>query len=296
MASILPASMHPDSEHPRSWFITGVSSGFGRHLTEQLLARGERVAGTARKLAALDDLKAQHGDRFWLAPLDVTDTPAVRRVVDEAFAAFGRIDVIVNNAGYALLGAAEEVSDEQITHQLATNLLGSIQVVRAALPHLRAQGGGRILQISSVGGQIGVPGLSLYHATKWGIEGFLEATALDVAPFHIQVTLVEPGGARTEVFSKGSATYGTALPVYADTPAGNMRRLIEGGAYQPPGDPAKMARAMIASVDEPKAPSRLVLGGDAYTQIHAVLTGRLAALEAQREIACSMDLDVSTEI
>ena len=206
MASILPASMHPDREHPRSWFITGVSSGFGRHLTEQLLARGERVAGTARKLATLDDLKAQYGDRFWLASLDVTDTPAIRRVVDEAFGVFGRIDVIVNNAGYALLGAAEEVSDEQIAHQLATNLLGSIQVVRAALPHLRAQGGGRILQVSSVGGQIAVPGLSLYHATKWGIEGFLEA------------------------------------------------------------------------------------------QIHTVLTGRLAALEAQREIACSVDLDVSTEI
>ncbi len=221
----------------------------------------------------------------------MTDTPAIRRVIDEAFTAFGRIDVVVNNAGYALLGAAEEVSDEQITHQLATNLLGSIQVVRAAMPHLRAQGGGRILQISSVGGQIGVPGLSLYHATKWGIEGFLEATALDVAPFNIQVTLVEPGGARTEVFSPGSAKYGTALPVYADTPAGGMRRLIEGGDYQPPGDPAKMARAILASMDETKAPRRLVLGSDAYTQIREALTGRLAALEAQQDLACSMGFD-----
>lgn len=287
--------MPTDPTSPRTWFITGVSSGFGRHLTQQLLTRGERVAGTARKLAALDDLKTQHGNRFRLAPLDVIDTPAVRRVVDEAFGAFGRIDVIVNNAGYALLGAAEELSDEQIDHQLATNLLGSIQVVRAALPHLRRQGGGRIVQISSVGGQVGVPGLSLYHATKWGIEGFLEATALDVAPFNIQVTLVEPGGARTEVFSKGSAVYGTALPAYADTPAGGMRRLIEGGDYQPPGDPARMARAIVASVDEPQAPRRLVLGSDAYTQIREALTGRLAALEAQRDLACSMGFDAPTK-
>jgi NAD(P)-dependent dehydrogenase (short-subunit alcohol dehydrogenase family) len=130
----------------RTWFITGISSGFGRHLTGQLLERGDRVAGTIRKLEAADDLEIQYGDHLWLALLDVTDTPAIHRVVNDAFARFSRIDVIVNNAGYGLLGAAEELSDEQIIHQINTNLVGSIQVVRAALPHLRAQGGGRILR------------------------------------------------------------------------------------------------------------------------------------------------------
>ena len=133
----------------RNWFITDTSSGFGRALTENLLARGDRVAATVRKVSALEDLKARYGEQLWVAALDVTDTDSVRSVVDQAFAETGRIDVIVNNAGYGLFGAAEEVSDDQIRHQIDTNVIGSIQVIRAALPHLRAQGGGRILQVSS---------------------------------------------------------------------------------------------------------------------------------------------------
>jgi NAD(P)-dependent dehydrogenase (short-subunit alcohol dehydrogenase family) len=273
----------------RTWFITGVSGGFGRHMTEQLLERSDRVAGTARKLEALDDLKTQYGDQLWVASLDVTDTPAIHRVVGEAFAAFGRIDVIVNNAGYGLFGAAEELSDEQINHQINTNVIGSIQVVRAAPPHLRAQGGGRILQLSSMGGQIAFPGLSLYHTSKWAIEGFFESTAQDIAPFNIQTTLVEPGGARTGFFTSSNAVHGPALPEYANTPAGAKRGRVEGGEYLPPGDPAKMVRAIIASVDEEKAPKRLVLGSDAYSMIHRALTERLAALEAQKGLAFSTD-------
>src|SRR5580698_2143088 len=130
----------------KTWFITGVSSGLGRAMTEKLLARGDRVAGTLRKPGVLQQLERQYGDRLWLRQMDVTDTPAVRRVVDEAFAALGKIDVVVSNAGYGLFGAAEEVSDEQIRAQIDTNLIGSIQVIRAALPHLRKQGGGKILQ------------------------------------------------------------------------------------------------------------------------------------------------------
>src|SRR3982074_1720181 len=133
-----------------NWFITGTSSGFGRHLTELLLERGDRVAATCREIEALDDLEGRYGHRLWKAALDVTDTPNVKSVVRRAFAELGSIDVVVNNAGFVLLGAAEEISDEQVTQQLATNLTGSIQVTRAALPHLRAQGGGRILQISSI--------------------------------------------------------------------------------------------------------------------------------------------------
>lgn len=275
----------------RTWFITGVNSGLGRLMTEQLLERGERVAGTARKMAALSDLKEKHGERFLLQPLDLTDTPAIRRVVDAAFEHFGRIDVVVNNAGYGLVGAAEELLDEQIVQQLNTNVIGPIQVVRAALPHLRAQGGGRIMQLSSMGGQWAMPGLSLYHASKWAVEGFFESTILDVAPFNIEVTIVEPGSARTE-FAAGSAALSPAMDVYADTPAGAVRRLIEPGYRSQPGDPARMASAMIASVDQHPAPKRLALGTDAYNNVKAALTERLAALEAQKDIAVSTDFPV----
>jgi NADP-dependent 3-hydroxy acid dehydrogenase YdfG len=274
----------------RTWFITGVSSGFGRALAEQLLERGERVAGTARRLDAIRDLVASYPESFWLRALDVTDTPMIRRVVNEAFAHFGRIDVIVNNAGYGLVGAAEEVTDEQIRHQFDTNVLGSIQIIRAVLPHLRAQGSGRILQLSSMGGQWAMPGLSLYHASKWAIEGFFEATILDVAPFNIQMTLIEPGSARTE-FAASSAAIAPAMSAYTDTAAGVVRRLIEPGFHEQPGDPAKMAAAMIASVDQEPAPKRLALGSDAFDNIKQALTERLAALEAQEAVARSTDYD-----
>jgi NAD(P)-dependent dehydrogenase (short-subunit alcohol dehydrogenase family) len=136
----------------RTWLITGVNSGFGRLMTEALLERGDRVAGTVRKLDAMDDLKTKYGDHLWLANLDMTDLPAVRNVVKKAFAELGTINVIVSNAGYGLFGAAEELSDDQVTHQLSTNLFGPIQLIRAALPYLRAQGGGRIIGLSTYGG------------------------------------------------------------------------------------------------------------------------------------------------
>jgi NAD(P)-dependent dehydrogenase (short-subunit alcohol dehydrogenase family) len=272
----------------RTWFITGVNSGFGRHLSEQLLERGDRVAGTIRKEGSADDLKGKYGDRFWTAHLDVTDVPEVKAVLDRAFAELGRIDVVVSNAGYGLFGAAEELTDDQIDHIIATNLTGSIQVIRAALPHLRAQGGGRVIQISTYGGQAAFPGGSMYHATKWGIEGFAEAVAQEVAPFGIGVTIVEPGGARTE-FRYGSSRLGPALETYDGTPAAAIRAVIEEGTAVPPGDPAKMAAAIIASTDTEPAPSRIVLGSDAFGIIRKALAGRLAVIESQQETAATTD-------
>jgi NAD(P)-dependent dehydrogenase (short-subunit alcohol dehydrogenase family) len=271
----------------RTWFITGVSSGFGREMTEQLLGRGDRVAGTVRRLDSVDDLKAKYPEHIWLARLDVTDTAAIRRVMDEAFADLGHVDVVVNNAGYGLFGAAEEFSDEQVAHELNTNLLGSIQVTRAALPHLREQGGGRIIQMSTWGGQATGAGGSLYHASKWGIEGFMEATAKDVAPFGIGVTIIEPGGARTQ-FRYGSLRLAEPMAVYNDSPASMVRGLRD--LPRPPiGDPAKMVAIIIDSVDQTPAPLRIALGSDAYGFIHSALTDRLAGLEAQREMALSTD-------
>jgi NAD(P)-dependent dehydrogenase (short-subunit alcohol dehydrogenase family) len=183
----------------RNWLITGVSSGFGRELATQLLDRGDIVVGTVRRADSVADLVQKYPDTFRRELLDVTDAAAIRDVVDRSFTSLGRIDVVVSNAGYGLFGAAEELSDDQVTHIIATNLTGSIQLIRAALPQLRAQGSGRIIQMSTYGGQVAFPGNSMYHATKWGIEGFAESVAQEVVPFGIGVTIVEPGGARTEI-------------------------------------------------------------------------------------------------
>ena len=274
---------------PRAWFITGTSSGFGRELTELLLTQGERVAATSRKIDGLNEMKAQYGDLLWVRSMDVTDTAAVRQVVDEAFQELGRIDIVVNNAGYALFGAAEEVTDGQIVQQINTNLLGPISVIRAALPHLRAQGGGRILQVSSEGGQITYPSFSLYHASKWGIEGFIETLAQEVAPFGIECTILEPGAFKTP-FAANLVTP-PKMDVYDSTPAGDVRRAVEANAFPIPGDPRKMAQAIIHTAGLSPAPRRLVMGSGSYERIHQMLTERLAALEAQKEIADSTEAD-----
>ncbi|GID30541.1 SDR family oxidoreductase [Paractinoplanes brasiliensis] len=272
----------------RNWLITGVTSGFGRHLSEQLLSRGDRVAGTFRTAAGVDEISASWPDTFHPARLDVTDPAGIVTVVDRAFAALGRIDVVVSNAGYGLMGAAEELSDEQIVHQIATNLTGSIRFIRATLPHLRRQGGGRILQLSSVGGQAAWPGGSLYHATKWGIEGFADALAGEVAPFGIGVTIVEPGGARTN-FRYGGSVLAERIEAYDATPAAHIRRILTERTTQGIGDPARMAAAMIDSADREPAPRRLVLGSDAYQGIETALAARLADIRAQRESAAATD-------
>ena len=273
----------------RTWLITGVSSGFGRHLTEQLLARGDRVVGTVRKAGAAADLLKSHPDLFRAEILDVTDTAAIRDVVGRTFADLGRVDVVVSNVGYGLFGAGEEYTDDQIRHIIDTNLVGSIQLIRAVLPHLRAQGGGRIIQLSSYGGQVAFPGSSMYHATKWGIEGFAEAVAAEVAPFGIAITIVEPGGARTE-FRYGSAQIAPPIAAYDDTPAHAFRSMLDPAQSRAPGDPAKMAAAIMDSADAEPAPLRLLLGSDAYQRTHQVLAGRLAALEAQQALAATTDV------
>jgi NAD(P)-dependent dehydrogenase (short-subunit alcohol dehydrogenase family) len=273
----------------RTWFITGVNSGFGRELAQQLLARGDRVAGTVRREGSVDDLRAQYGDRFWLGHLDVTDLPRIREVVDAAFAGLGRLDVVVINAGYGLFGAAEELTDEQVEHQITTNLLGSIQTARAVLPHLRAQGGGRLIQLSSVAGLAAHAGASLYHASKWGVEGFMEALAQEVAPLGIEVTLVEPGGAST-AFARGSLQLSEPLTAYDETPAAFVRQFRE--ALVPlRGDPAKIAARIIDSAAQQPAPLRLVLGSDSYQEVTTALRNRLAQVEPQQATAAGTDAD-----
>jgi NAD(P)-dependent dehydrogenase (short-subunit alcohol dehydrogenase family) len=270
----------------KTWFITGTSSGFGRLLTEQLLAQGDRVAATLRRTDALDDLRASAGDRLWVRQLDVTDPAAVRRVVDEAFDALGTIDVVVNNAGYGVFASVEEASDEQIERVLDTNLLGSIHVIRAALPHLRAQGHGRILQVSSAGGQTTYPNFSFYHASKWGIEGFCETLAQEVASLGIGVTIVEPGATPTGF--GGALDTAPVMDAYEATPAGDVRRAVASGTLPLDNDPAKIAAAMIASVQTSPAPLRLPLGRDTYEDVRASYVRRLEELDAHRDVALSV--------
>lgn len=273
----------------QTWLITGISSGFGREMAQQLLARGDRVAGLLRRPEAVSDLAAQHGERLWTARLDLAQTGDIAPAVEAAFAALGRIDVVVNNAGYGLFGAAEGLSAAEIREQIDTNLVAPILLTQAALPHLRAQGGGRILALSSYGGQATHPGASLYHASKWGLEGFFDSLAGEVAPFGIGVTLVEPGGARTGFRAVAGERVGADLEAYRQTPVGMIRTVLSDPARAPSGDPARMVAAMIASTAQEPAPKRLALGSDAYGFMHKALAERLAALEAQQALAASVD-------
>ena len=271
----------------KTWFISGASSGLGRLLTEKLLARGDRIVATLRREGVLDDLLAEHGNRLFVLKLDVTDTDAVRTAVTRVFEKMGRIDVVVSNAGYGLFGAAEEVTDAQIDRQIATNLVGSIQLIRASLPHLRRQGGGRIVQVSSEGGQIAYPNFSVYHAAKWGIEGFVESVAKEVAPFGIDFLIVEPGPTITN-FAAG-LDHAPSMPVYDATPAGDVRRGLFDGSFVVKGDAANTVDAMIVAADADRCPLRLTLGSAAYASISVALAERLQSLEAQRDIALSAD-------
>lgn len=271
----------------KTWLITGASSGLGKIMTTHLLARGDQVVATARREQALQELADQYGEQLQVLTLDLTDTAQISHVIDHAFARAGHIDVIVSNAGYGLFGPAEQVSDEQIERVLATNLTGSIQLIRRSLAHLRAQGGGRIVQVSSEGGQIAYPGFSLYHASKWGIEGFVESVAQEVAPFGIDFILAEPGPTGTNF----AAALDLAVPsgAYQDTPAGQVHAMIKSGEFEIRGDAANTVAAIIQAADAANPPLRLALGSTAYENIHRALNGRREALEAQRDVAFSAD-------
>ena len=269
-----------------TWFITGTSSGLGRQLTEQLLARGDRVAATLRHPDALDDLRASAGEQLRTYRLDITDGTEVREAVDRAFAELGTIDVVVNNAGHAVFAAVEEPSDEQIERVIDTNLVGSIRVIRAALPHLRDQGRGRIVQISSAGGQTTYPNFSYYHASKWGIEGFCETVAKEIAPLGIGLTIIEPGATATG-FAAAKET-APIMPEYDATPAGEVRRASTSGTFDFPNDAAKTAAAIINAATETPARLRVPLGVDTYRDVRASYLARLEEHDAQRDRALSV--------
>ncbi len=272
---------------PRTWLITGASSGFGRALTEAALAHGDRVAATARDPAAVEDLQRAAPEVARAIELDVTDRGRAQEAVEEAVRAFGRIDVVVNNAGVGLLGALEELSEEQLRGQFETNVFGVLNVTRAALPQLRRQRSGHVVQMSSVGGVRSNPGHSIYAATKFALEGMSEGLAKEVAHLGIRVTIVEPGPFRTD-FAGRSMTTAAPIDDYAEV-MGPMHELFREMDGTQAGDPALAAEAIIAVVEHDDPPLRLALGGHALATIRSQLEERMRELDAWEALGSPTD-------
>ena len=237
------------------WFITGSSRGFGRQFAEAALERGDKVAATARNTDSLKDLVAAHGEAILPLTLDVTDRAAATEAVRRAHAHFGGLDVVVNNAGYGLFGTVEELTEQQVRDQMETNFFGTLWVTQAALPLLREQGSGHIVQISTIGGVVAFPNLGGYHASKWALEGLTESLAQEVAGFGIKVTLVEPGGFATD-WSGASASFAEQLPVYDQVRAA----MAEGWRDMKIGDPTAAGPALLKIVDADTPPLRVFFG------------------------------------
>ena len=269
------------------WFITGSSRGLGRHLTTAVLANGDQVAATARNPEQLNDLVEKYPGQIHPIKLDVTSTEQIYAAVAAAVAQFGRIDVLVNNAGFGITGAAEAYTEAQVRSQLETNLYAPIEITRAVLPHMRKQRSGRILQVSSIGGRVGNPGLTMYQAAKFGLGGFTEALAKEVAPLGIYVTSVEPGGFRTD-WGGASMSFAPHVEGYESTVdrVANFRRK---GNIVPVGDPEKAAKAMIALAENPEPPVHLVLGSEAVGILKQANAARQAELEKWMPVSVSTD-------
>jgi NAD(P)-dependent dehydrogenase (short-subunit alcohol dehydrogenase family) len=264
----------------RTWFITGASRGFGREWTEAALERGDRVAASARDVRSLDALVAEYGDDVLPLQLDVTDKPAVDAAVAQVVERFGRLDIIVNNAGYGLFGAVEEITEEQARAQIETNLFGALWVTKAAIPYLRAQSSGHIVQVSSVGGVTAFPNLGLYHASKWGLEGFSQSLALELAPLGIHVTIVEPASYSTD-WSGASAVHATPMDVYEPARVERATRVRPGAV----GVPSATRTAILAVVDAPKPPRRIFFGRNMIETVRAEYEERLEDWEEWRSVS-----------
>jgi NAD(P)-dependent dehydrogenase (short-subunit alcohol dehydrogenase family) len=270
------------------WFITGTSKGFGRVWAEAALARGDKVAATARDVKTLRPLVDQYGDRAAAIALDVTDKARVAAAVAETIARFGRIDVAVNNAGYGQFGAIEEVSEAEARAQIETNLFGALWVTQAVLPHMRGQGSGHIIQVSSIGGVNAFPTVGLYHASKWGLEGFSQALAAEVAAFGIKVTIVEPGGFATD-WGGPSAQRATPMDAYDGVRAA-MAQFRSGNT---PGDPDATGPAILKVVDAKEPPLRIFFGSSGLTMTRAEYTRRIDTWEKWNDVALEAQGDLA---
>ncbi|UGQ11689.1 SDR family NAD(P)-dependent oxidoreductase [Yinghuangia sp. ASG 101] len=274
----------------RVWLVTGASSGFGRAITEAAVAAGDVVVAAARRTAPLDDLVAAYPDQVEALALDVTDIAGAGAAVNDVAVRYGRIDVLVNNAGRGLVGAVEETTDAELRDLMELHFFGPAALTRAVLPHMRGRGSGAIVQVTSMGGQLAFAGVGGYCATKFALEGLSEALADEVAPLGIRVLIVEPGAFRTAFAGPGALRLSAPLDAYRDT-VGPVRTNLPGGTGREPGDPAKAAAAILAALDADKAPLRLPLGNDAADAIGERLAVTGAELRSWEEVVRGTDFD-----
>src|SRR5580658_7319234 len=262
------------------WFITGTSKGFGRVWAQAALARGDRVAATARDVKTLGPLVERYGDLIAPLALDVTDKAAAAAAIAFAHERFGRLDVVVNNAGYGLFGTIEEVRESEARAQIETNLFGALWVTQAALPFMRAQGSGHIIQVSSIGGVNAFPNVGLYHASKWGLEGFSQSLAAEVAGFGIKVTIVEPGGFATD-WGGASAKRAASMDVY-DSARATIAAIRSNSI---PGDPEATGPAILKVVDATDPPLRIFLGSSGLPMTRAEYARRIETWEKWSDVS-----------
>ena len=258
----------------KTWFITGASRGFGRSFAESALQRGDRVAATARDTSTLAPLVERYGEAVLPLRLDVTDRAGVADAVARTVQAFGRLDVVVNNAGYGLFGMVEELTEQQLRDQMETNFFGAFWVTQAALPVLREQGSGHVVQVSSVGVVVAFPSLSGYHASKWALEGFSESLAQEVAGFGVAVTVVEPGGYATD-WGGASAVYSEPVAAYDPVRAALAHQM----SGMEMGDPAAVGPALLQVVDSEQPPLRVIFGSSSLPLVQHVYGQRLQTWE-----------------
>jgi NAD(P)-dependent dehydrogenase (short-subunit alcohol dehydrogenase family) len=274
------------------WLVTGSASGLGRDIAEAVLASGERLVATARDPRHLEDLVKQYGEQVRTAPLDVTDENAAHAAVQTALDAFGRLDVVVNNAGFGDFAPFEQMSPERFKSLIDTNFYGVIYMTRAALPIMRQQRNGCILQISSVGGRLTRPGNSGYHAAKWAVGGFTESLAQEVAPFGVKVCALEPAGIRTNWGTRASQGMPDLLPEY-ESSVGAFAEMLKPYWGHETGDPAKIAQVILRLADSDTLPAHLLLGKDAVQFSAQAEATRTAEAERWREISVSTDFNAS---
>ncbi len=282
------SSNPPAARQPRVWLITGCSSGLGRCLVEKAVAAGDRVIATARQVDRIADLATLAPDSVVTLALDVTKPAQVAAAVTQAHAAWGRLDVVVNNAGYGLIGAVEECSEEQIARNLDTNLMGPIRVIRAVLPILRQQRSGHLIQISAAAAISNYAGFGIYGAAKCGLEGVSEALRAELAPLGIRVTIVQPGPFRTEFISQSLEPAATTLPEYAAT-SGWFAQFLQRISGKQPGDPDRAASVIVEMVRQGKAPLRLPLGKYAVDKVRKSIESQSAEILEWSETGLTAD-------
>ncbi len=268
----------------KTWFITGASRGFGRSFTAAALGRGDRVAATARDTSTLDDLVAEHGDALLPIELDVTDKAAGEAAVRRAHTELGRLDVVVNNAGYGHFGTVEELTEAELRDQMETNFFGAVWITQAAIPLLREQGSGHIVQITSIGGVGAFPGIGAYHASKWALEAITESLAAEVKDFGIDVTLIEPSGFSTD-WSGDSSKRSEELEAYDPVREATQKR--RGSSTS--GDPDAAARSLLQVVDADEKPLRVLFGGMANDLAPRLYAGRLETWKAWEQVGRDAD-------